>query len=1024
MQRSNPEARVAPHPAIQANSMGVDVLGKYCILGTRRHLIVVDLDQPKEVKRRINRQSNWDVTQVQWNPCIAKKEYFATTYSQTADVWTYNEGTCAQLATLKGHTRTISDMDWCPCDENLIATCSVDTFINVWDIRDTKRPKMTPSAVAGACQVKWNKSSCYILATAHDGDIRIWDIRNGRTPMQYITAHLSKIHSLDWSNQDSSVLASSGQDTTVRFWDTSQPSAEADFQISAGAPVWKARYTPFGYGMVTTLMPQMHRWDNSALLWNVKTTSKMVHSYAGHRDVILDFGWRYIVGERTAELVTWSKDHSLFLWRCDSSLLTACGCGTSIDDDDLNEDVLYDDYASGDQAPGTLMPNETPQATIGLESGAHRSDYGKGIPTHASTPRVSYPRELLGTSPRILSSSPSFVISAQSPVAKTSSPPNSLERELNMMNIELPNLNIDEVDPQHRTCVAVAWSNYIVVKIRMSFPLQYPNNVTPIFQIMKPTNVRQAAGIKLVNLLRERALSQVRSNLPCLEVCLRFLSSYVDNMLHSEMTPQDSYAPYASSSSQPHGYSMYGTYQHLVKIPFPRTSGARFCGAGHLVTFMRPTQVKGFEASAEQTTPRCLVALLDLRQESLIQKQVKAGMPPSLAQTKISFPYGSSPTADNPDISVKSFYYREKKSRKPKHNVKDSEANSAISSEKLQMRLHKAAGKVVIQDLSSSLPMNRTLAEEYIVPTKSNYIEACRKNRDVAEKIGRKDLVELWSTLELVQSSVFNDKSSSGKPWAEMAFGKQLVAELIAHYSKLLDVQTLAMMSCMFAPDYGSKPNRNYQLWHNAASPGSIARSFSYNSFENDSGSGSHRSNSFCEHPSDMGWPKTGHSPQNYYFNIESPSDDYRYLGSPVLDFDCRDEDILEKSIELLDRNNQQQYDAFKQAYANVLDRWKLVNQKTQILKYIHRPATPHSGLTFQIVCENCHSDTQYPQCTACMKFAMRCALCRLPIKKLMNFCFLCGHGGHLHHMDSWFESNTVCATGCGCECRPRLKSF
>lgn len=51
--------------------------------------------------------------------------------------------------------------------------------------------------------------------------------------------------------------------------------------------------------MVTTLMPQMHRWDNSALLWNVKNTSKMVHSYAGHRDVILDFGWRYNVGGMT-----------------------------------------------------------------------------------------------------------------------------------------------------------------------------------------------------------------------------------------------------------------------------------------------------------------------------------------------------------------------------------------------------------------------------------------------------------------------------------------------------------------------------------------------------------------------------------------------------------------------------------------------------------------------------------------------------------------------------------------------------
>lgn len=55
------------------------------------------------------------------------------------------------------------------------------------------------------------------------------------------------------------------------------------------------------------------------------------------------------------------------------------------------------------------------------------------------------------------------------------------------------------MDSQHRTCVAVAWSNYIIVKIRLTFPPQYPNNVTPIFQIIKPTNIRHAAGIKLVN---------------------------------------------------------------------------------------------------------------------------------------------------------------------------------------------------------------------------------------------------------------------------------------------------------------------------------------------------------------------------------------------------------------------------------------------------------------------------------------------------------------------------------------------
>lgn len=46
--------------------------------------------------------------------------------------------------------------------------------------------------VAGATQVGFNRVSGNLLATAHDGDLRIWDLRKGSCPIQYITAHLSR----------------------------------------------------------------------------------------------------------------------------------------------------------------------------------------------------------------------------------------------------------------------------------------------------------------------------------------------------------------------------------------------------------------------------------------------------------------------------------------------------------------------------------------------------------------------------------------------------------------------------------------------------------------------------------------------------------------------------------------------------------------------------------------------------------------------------------------------------------------
>lgn len=46
---------------------------------------------------------------------------------------------------------------------------------------------------AGATQVRWNRLSRYLLATAHDGDIKLWDQRKGTAPVQYIAAHLAKV---------------------------------------------------------------------------------------------------------------------------------------------------------------------------------------------------------------------------------------------------------------------------------------------------------------------------------------------------------------------------------------------------------------------------------------------------------------------------------------------------------------------------------------------------------------------------------------------------------------------------------------------------------------------------------------------------------------------------------------------------------------------------------------------------------------------------------------------------------------
>lgn len=56
-------------------------------------------------------------------------------------------GDLVQTQTLRSHTRVVSDLNWHRFDPNLLASCSIDTFIHVWDIRDQRRPSLSLSAV-------------------------------------------------------------------------------------------------------------------------------------------------------------------------------------------------------------------------------------------------------------------------------------------------------------------------------------------------------------------------------------------------------------------------------------------------------------------------------------------------------------------------------------------------------------------------------------------------------------------------------------------------------------------------------------------------------------------------------------------------------------------------------------------------------------------------------------------------------------------------------------------------------------
>ncbi|CAK8685131.1 unnamed protein product [Clavelina lepadiformis] len=1035
---------VAPHSNIQATSMSVDTNGEIIILASKRHLSLINFCQPNKVVKKVNLNSKWDISHVIWNPNRSHREFFITTYNQCTDLWQYNEPYVTALTTFSGHTRVVSDADWSRCAPDVFATCSLDNYIYLWDIRDYKKPKLATSTIAGASQVKWNKFNQNCLATAHDGNIRIWDIRNGKSPSQYITAHVSKINYLDWSWNTESELASASQDTTIRFWDTSEIRRNSKFQINMQYPVWRAKYTPFGMGM--TSLAFLTFIETPLALWNITDAREPVHVYNDHKDVVLDFQWVRQNKDQDWCLVTWCKDQSLRFWRADYGLLIGCGAleeATQLN----NETEFYNETKSSERD----FTTNSPQIKV-VKPPSSISSTGTNANLSVQTSddlKISYPVDPFiddlssQNNGQFLGTSPSSILPSKLRSSTIGTSPHRLEQEFQLLNVSLPNLIMHQIDTSRRICILSLRSATQYLKLHISFPPLYPQNAVPIFQFVKwSDSVSQESREKLLKTLQETAQHHVRSNRSCLEPCLRQLTAQFSAMSYVDSKDRE---PESQPTNDPlvHDHVVLRTYRDLHSIPFPRTSGARFSSVGYLVIFMRPTHVKGFQSSSGKT-PRSFSSLLSHRNSapSLPMGFTRHVASPFSAKHSI---YGTSPSSMPSEPLVSSFYYKEKKpsrkSLKRHHTIAPKEAGDSFptssSYDLKQNRMHRYVGQVVIIDLTRILPISKMLSSQYAIPEASKFREACLHNKAEAQTEDMNDLVELWSCVSLLpnpRKTSLKLRNEFEEPFSATPMGRPFLSKLIEHYSKLKDVQTLAMLACTFCND----PPASKESQVVKSSP--VKRSFSYGNFENVDGSLSmHKSTSeskFDYAGISMWFNMIAKSPTSSetfstrsFLLPTSPGsspDEYLFEEPPSINNIPSEVENWNKARQMLETDSKQRYDAFKDAYCDILSRWKMNVQVSEIRKHSSDSA-PLPDLMYMVNCQAC--DNKSPKekfflarektCSSPFHGTMICLICQLPVWKLASFCSKCFHGGHADHMKEWFRDHTICPspTNCNCEC-------
>lgn len=109
-------------------------------------------------------------------------------------------------------------------------------------------------------------------------------------------------------------------------------------------------------------------------------------------------------------------------------------------------------------------------------------------------------------------------------------------------------------------------------------------------------------------------------------------------------------------------------------------------------------------------------------------------------------------------------------------------------------------------------------------------------------------------------------------------------------------------------------------------------------------------------------------------------------------------------------------YDFYKTQYGDILYSWGFLEERLELLKT--SASQPNQELSaLSLTCGTCFEAYQDSWCANCKRQKLKCALCRSGVKGPAALCVTCGHGGHTQHMKLWFETETECASGCGCKC-------
>lgn len=510
--------------------------GRDVVLAGRKGLLVIDLDDPFAAPRWLHHETSWEVADVQWSPHPSKPSWVVSTSNQKALVWNLERSSNDAIEhVLHSHTRAITDIHFHPQNPEMLATCSVDSFVLAWDLRCPKEPAMKWADWRDAAsQVKWNYKDPNILASSHDNILHIWDVRKGAVPTKSFEAHDAKINSLDWSRENKFELISASNDMSVKFWSFNKEYDKPVYTIKTDFPVSKARHVPFG-DHVCGIMP-LRGGNNSVYVVNYKDKVgeaglEPIYTFKGHTEPVKDFVWRSRrtydsnVDDSEYQLVTWASDRDLRLWPMNDQMYSSFNYKRNMP---LPEGKVYPrfEYNSYRAEPFIEVENKL---IIRNRKKLDESMYHGNQKFNSEFNHLNWISGIkIGQSAfQNVNNDPNSATFGDS-----SNQPLNLGEEFSNVGHKFPKLRFERISVSTGVLVlslSGPWSaenkdDLIFIRVEINFPPGYPSaEAVPKFKVENTHNLLPEKKKEILENLSEIASNYCKHKRFCLEPCLRFL---------------------------------------------------------------------------------------------------------------------------------------------------------------------------------------------------------------------------------------------------------------------------------------------------------------------------------------------------------------------------------------------------------------------------------------------------------------------------------------------------------------------